>query len=125
MWNITIDFETYYDNKYKLKNSKQDGMTTEEYINDARFEVIGVAVKVDEMQPVWHTGTMAEIKSQLLQYDWENHICLGHNTRFDGAVLKWKFGIEAQGYMDTMAMGKALIGSHTSVTLRNMANKMG
>ena len=125
MWNITVDFETYYDNKYKLKNGKQDGMTTEEYINDERFQVIGVAVKVDEMLPVWHTGTMAEIKSQLLQYDWKNHICLAHNTRFDGAILKWKFGIEAQGYMDTMAMGKALIGSHTSVTLRNMALVFG
>ena len=34
---ITIDFETYYDKDYSLSK-----MTTEEYIRDERFEVIGV-----------------------------------------------------------------------------------
>ena len=37
---ITIDFETYYDKNYGLKK-----YTTEEYIRDDKFEVIGVAVK--------------------------------------------------------------------------------
>ena len=37
---ITIDFETYYDKEYGLKK-----FTTEEYIRDEKFEVIGVAVK--------------------------------------------------------------------------------
>jgi hypothetical protein len=40
---VTIDFETYYDKEYSLSK-----MTTEEYIRDDRFEVIGVAIKVDD-----------------------------------------------------------------------------
>ena len=38
---ITIDFETYYDQEFSLSK-----LTTEEYVRDDRFEVIGVAVKV-------------------------------------------------------------------------------
>ena len=34
---ITIDFETYYSREYSLSK-----MTTESYIRDPRFEVIGV-----------------------------------------------------------------------------------
>ena len=45
---ITIDFETYY-TKDGLGFAKQ---TTEEYIRDPRFEVIGVAVQVDAGDPV-------------------------------------------------------------------------
>ena len=39
---ITIDFETYYDQEYSLSK-----LTTEEYVRDTRFEVIGVAIKVN------------------------------------------------------------------------------
>ena len=39
---ITIDFETYYDKDFSLRK-----MTTESYIRDPRFEVIGVGVKVN------------------------------------------------------------------------------
>ena len=40
---ITIDFETFYDVGFSLSR-----MTTEEYINDERFQVIGVAIKIDD-----------------------------------------------------------------------------
>jgi hypothetical protein len=33
---ITIDFETYYDREFSLSK-----ITTEEYVRDRRFEVIG------------------------------------------------------------------------------------
>ena len=39
---ITIDFETYYSKKFSLSK-----LTTEEYINDSQFEVIGVGVKIN------------------------------------------------------------------------------
>ena len=41
---ITLDFETYYTDD-GLGFKKQ---TTEEYIRDPKFEVIGVAVQVDD-----------------------------------------------------------------------------
>ena len=40
---ITLDFETYYSKTFSLGK-----LSTEEYIRDPQFEVIGVAVKVDE-----------------------------------------------------------------------------
>lgn len=45
---ITIDFETFYDRAFSLSK-----MTTEEYIRDELFEVIGVGVKVDDGETQW------------------------------------------------------------------------
>ena len=39
---ITVDFETYYDREFSLSK-----VTTEEYVRDPRFEVIGVGVKLN------------------------------------------------------------------------------
>ena len=39
---ITIDFETFYDTGFSLSR-----MTTEEYIQDEQFQVIGVAIKMN------------------------------------------------------------------------------
>ena len=54
---ITIDFETYYDKNYGLNK-----YTTEEYIRDPQFEVIGVSVKQADKEPVWFTGPHQETK---------------------------------------------------------------
>ena len=54
---ITLDFETYYDKAFSLTK-----LTTEEYIRDDRFEVIGVAVAVDDGQPVWYSGSRDFLK---------------------------------------------------------------
>jgi len=47
---ITIDFETFYDTDYSLTK-----LSTEEYVNDDRFEVIGFAYKIDN-EPAVFTG---------------------------------------------------------------------
>jgi len=51
---ITYDFETFYDRAFSLSK-----MTTEEYIRDELFEVIGLAVKVDDGDTQWFSGTKA------------------------------------------------------------------
>jgi DNA polymerase I-like protein with 3'-5' exonuclease and polymerase domains len=113
---IVIDFETYYDKSYGLNK-----FTTEEYIRDDQFEVIGVAVKENKNDTVWFTGTHEEIKSFLDQYDFSNSFVVGHNMRFDGAILAWHFDIHPKGLMDTMGMGQILHGLTESVSLKNMA----
>ena len=113
---IVIDFETYYDKSYGLNK-----FTTEEYIRDDQFEVIGVAVKENTSDTVWCTGTHEEIKSFLDQYDFSNSFVVGHNMRFDGAILAWHFDIHPKGLMDTMGMGQILHGLTESVSLKNMA----
>jgi DNA polymerase bacteriophage-type len=79
---IVIDFETYYDKQYGLKK-----YTTEEYIRDPQFEVIGVALKHNQNETVWKTGTHKEIKDFLYNYNFSGSFVVGHNMRFDGAIL--------------------------------------
>ena len=57
---ITIDFETYYDKEFSLSK-----MTTEEYVRDPQFEVIGVGIKVNNGPTEWASGRHDEIKDYL------------------------------------------------------------
>ena len=112
---ITLDFETYYDKEYGLKK-----FTTEEYIRDPRFEVIGVAVKADNTMH-WCTGTHDEIKTFLQGFDFEHNFALGHNMRFDAAILSWVFDIHPLGLFDTMGMAQIVHGLTESVSLANLS----
>jgi len=102
---ITLDFETYYSKEFSLTK-----FTTEEYIRSKQFEVIGVAVKVNDDDTEWFSGTHEEIKAWLNQFDWEHSALLCHNTLFDGAILAWIFGINPALYMDTLCMARAIHG---------------
>jgi DNA polymerase len=112
---ITIDFETYYDKEYGLKK-----FTTEQYIRDEKFEVIGVAVK-DKGVTKWFTGTHAETKAFLDSYNMHEHFVLGHNMRFDASILSWIFDIHPLGLFDTMSMAQILHGLTESVSLANLS----
>lgn len=114
---ITVDFETYYDKDFGFKKH-----TTEEYIRDERFQIIGVAVKVEDGETVWLSGEFADIKAYLHDnYDWANCAVLAHNMMFDGAILSWLFGIEAKFYADTLCMARALHGIEVGGSLAALA----
>jgi DNA polymerase I-like protein with 3'-5' exonuclease and polymerase domains len=102
---ITLDFETYYSKEFSLSK-----LTTEEYIRDKRFEVIGVAFKVDDGPTEWFSGSHNDIKLRLQKLGWKHSALLCHNTLFDGAILAWIFGIEAALYLDTLCMARAIHG---------------
>ena len=116
---ITLDFETYYDKEYGLKK-----YTTEEYIRSDMFEVIGVAVN-DGTTTYWNTGTHDEIKTFLQGFDLEDSFVLGHNMRFDAAILSWIFDIHPLGLFDTMSMAQILHGLTQSVSLANLSTFYG
>jgi len=97
---LTIDWETYYDREYSLSK-----MTTEEYIRDDRFEVIGVAVKEDDNETVWYDNKHMTASRFAKLYDWKNCLVLAHNTQFDGAILSWRYGIKPKGWLDTLMYG--------------------
>ena len=108
---LIIDFETYYSKEYGLNK-----LTTEEYIRDPRFQVIGVAVKVvsrdnyhqdGESVPTWFSGTKKQTAKFLAQFDWANSAALAHNAMFDMAILNWHFGIKPKKIADTLAMSRA------------------
>jgi DNA polymerase len=117
---ITIDFETYYAKDYGLKK-----FTTEEYIRDEQFETIGVAVKEGEGDTQWFSGNFEDTKAFLNTYDWANSFALGHNMRFDAAILSWIFDIHPRGLFDTMSMGQVLHGLTQSVSLANLSEFYG
>jgi DNA polymerase I-like protein with 3'-5' exonuclease and polymerase domains len=110
---ITIDFETYYDKKYSLSK-----LTTEEYVRDERFEVIGFCIKQGNGEEEWHTGGFEFLKRTLLSYNWKESLCLAHNTLFDAAILSWKFGICPRGWLDTLSMARALHGTEVGGSLK-------
>ena len=114
---IVLDFETYYSQEYGLKK-----LTTEEYIRDPRFEVIGVAVQVNAGEPVWFSGTHVDLHQFLVSYDWEHSLALAHNAPFDGAILNWVFGIKPKGWLDTLSMGRALHGTEIGGSLAVLAS---
>lgn len=100
---LTIDFETFYSKEFSLSK-----MTTESYVNDFRFEVIGVAVKRNNEATQWFTGAFEDTTKWLSQFDWENSLVIAHNAMFDGAILGWRFGIHPKAIICTLSMARAL-----------------
>lgn len=98
----TIDFETFYSQEYGLNK-----FTTEEYIRDSRFEVIGVAVKKNDEETQWFTGTMEQTKEWLYQFPWERNAAVAHNGMFDFAIMAWHFDIKPKKLVDTLCMARA------------------
>jgi DNA polymerase len=109
---ITIDFETFYSRAFSLSI-----LTTEEYIRDPRFEVIGVAVKVNNNETQWFSGTKADTKKFLDGFDWANSIAVAHNAVFDLAILNWCFDIRPKKIADTLSMARAIHGTEVGVSL--------
>jgi len=114
---LTIDFETYYAKDYSLSK-----MTTEEYIRDPRFEVIGVVVKVNDGAFYRLSGNWHDIDEFLHVFDWDNSVAVAHNAMFDMAILNWHFNIRPKRIVDTLSMARALVGSVTGVSLASLSN---
>jgi DNA polymerase len=116
---ITIDFETFYE-KSTFSLSK---MTTEEYVRNDRFEVIGVAVKVNDGETEWASGTHEQVKGWLEGFDWANSMAIAHNMMFDGFILSERFGIHPKVYADTLSMGRGLHGVEVGGSLAVLAQR--
>ena len=117
---ITIDFETYYDKQFSLKK-----LTTEEYIRSPEFEIIGVAVKVNNGQTEWASGTKEQIKAWLQTFNWAESMVLAHNTTFDGAILSWLMGVSPRYWADTLCMARALHGVEVGGSLKALTERYG
>jgi len=115
---ITLDFETYYDKDFSLRK-----LTTEAYIRDPRFEVIGVGVKVNDNQTEWASGTHEQIKKYLDTFDWASSMLLCHNTMFDGAILAWIFDVHPRILADTLCIARALHGVEVGGSLHVLSQR--
>lgn len=102
MKQIVLDFETYYDADYSLRK-----MTPVEYIMDARFEVIGCAVKEGDGKPFWLTHQ--ELKTYLAGLP-EKVTIISHNALFDMCILSWIYDYVPTLMIDTLGMARAWMG---------------
>ena len=115
---ITLDFETYYSREFSLTK-----VTTEEYVRSDMFEVIGVAVKENDNDAVWFSGTHGQVSDFLHQYDWDNSFALAHNAMFDSAILTWGFGIKPMAWLDTLSMARATDGLEAGNSLAKLVER--
>lgn len=115
---ITLDFETYYDKAYSLSK-----ITTEQYIRDDRFEVIGVGVKIDDEPSTWFSEDEKKTHDYLNSLDIPNSNLVCHNMAFDGAILAWRYGIKPKYYFDTLSMARPLTGQTVGGSLAALAKK--
>lgn len=117
---LTVDMETLYDRQYSLSK-----LTTEEYVRDPRFEVIGVSVKQNDEPAEWFSGTKAQIARWLDKWDWEESLAVAHNAPFDMSILNWVFHIRPKRIADTLAMARAVDGPDGGNSLAKLAERHG
>lgn len=115
---IGVDLETYYDSDYSLSK-----LTTEQYVRDPRFEIIGVSVMCGQgSKPEWFSGTQAEITAFLdNKINWEEDAVLCHNAVFDGAILSWHLNRSPKLWLDTLSMARPRFLKTIGVSLAALA----
>ena len=117
---LTIDFETYYDRTYSLSK-----LTTEEYIRDSQFETIGVAVRRNDEDTEFFSGTKEQTKEWLDKWEWGDAVAVAHNAVFDMAILNWHFDIRPKRIVDTLSMLRAIDGPDAGNSLAKAAERYG
>jgi hypothetical protein len=113
-----LDKETYYDRDYSLSK-----ITTEAYVRDPRFELIGMSYTFDDSKPTWLPKKHAE--QFLRDTDWSDTMVVAQNTAFDGAIANWRYGVKPKAWLDIMGMSRALFPHETSHSLKAQAQRMG
>lgn len=110
-----LDAETYWADDYTLSKS-----TPEEYIRSPRFKDHGWGIaQIDSGVPsLWLPP--GEFKQWLKSVDLTQHAVICHNTRFDGAILGWRYGVRPRLWIDTMGMFRALYPGLNSYALASL-----
>ncbi len=103
---LHLDFESYYstEQKYDLKS-----ISMTEYIRDPRFKAFGAGMAFDDKPISWVTGK--DLGSCFEYIDFSEVDLIGHNVKFDGAILAWKYGKTPRSYVDTKGMSRAVLGN--------------
>jgi DNA polymerase len=115
---ITLDVESYYSQDFGFSK-----LTTEEYVRGPQWETIGFAYKIDAGPTVW--VPKPDVKQVLASIDWSDAMVVCQNTAFDGAVLKWLYGVDPMLWVDIMGMSRALFPHEKSHSLKAQAERMG
>jgi hypothetical protein len=115
---VTLDFETYYADDYTLSK-----MTTEAYVRDPRFEVIGVGVRIDDGETLWLSE--GEFWVWLGKHDLSRCAVLAHHAHFDGLILSHHYDTFPLFWFDTLSMARALHGTEVGGSLGKLSTHYG
>ena len=108
MTTLVIDFETYWDNEYSLTK-----MSTEEYLKDSRFEVLGMGVKrIDGLVKAKSRSTyfdsVNDIRDYLAGIHDDTTYVIAHNARFDATILAWYFDFVPNTILCTLSLSQTV-----------------
>lgn len=120
---VSIDFETYYSTTYHMDRKRKHGLTTEEYVRDPRFEVIGVGVKVGKAPSVWMEAD--DFRAWAARAPWPRLAVLAHHAHLEGLSLSHHYGVSPGFWLDTLSMGRALLGEGHGLSLDALAQRYG
>jgi DNA polymerase bacteriophage-type len=108
---VMLDWECYFDKTYRLGKG---GLSTIEYVEDRRFEELGVACLLSygtTRRPAqfWH-NVSEQLAHLQAKYGQNLELCTvcAFNARFDGTILARKYGIVPPYCIDVMALSKHL-----------------
>ena len=124
---ITLDFETFYrsgKNKGSIgpRYSLAD-LTYEEYLRNEEYENHGVGIKIDTGETTYYPKNRVKEILESIFLPGNDHILIGHNVAFDGAILSWIFGLRAAKYYCTQNMSQAL-WAQGSASLEALAKRL-
>ena len=98
---IYIDYETYYDKVYTLRN-----MTPFEYILDPRYETIGCGVAINNGEPFFLEGD--DVAKLLKEYP-RPYALVSYNALFDASITSFRYGIHPDLLIDAMGIVRATL----------------
>lgn len=110
--------ETYYSQEFSLTK-----LTTEEYVRDERFQVIGVSIKENDGETEWFDAKNNDLVTVFNRYDFSNSFVLAHNSMFDSAILSWVYGVKPLAWLDTLSMARATDGLDAGNSLAKLAER--
>lgn len=119
MIDVGIDFETYYDSTYTLKD-----FMIPQYVLDYRFETIGVSIKIANTPARWYPGDAARVA--LSKLPWNKIRVTAHHAFFDAAVLEWVYGHKPAQYFCSMMASRPYVAPYTgSMSLAAVSKHLG
>ena len=129
---LILDMETFFSKQYHMGRSKE-GLSTIEYIQDSRYEELGVAcLVIPDGQPFaprtatfWHD---AKERLSWLQSRYGKNLerctCVMHNARFDSCILAKKYHIVPPYIVDTLALSRH-VDARDRHDLKHLCEKYG
>ena len=118
---VTLDIETYYAQDYSLSSRGKNAMTMEEYINDPRFLLHGIGVKVNDGVSAWFTRKQFEENLPRFRRLFKESACIAHNAPFDMAALAWHYECRFGLIVDTLSMARPVLGVEAGGSLAFLA----